>query len=110
MLFESLADSNGVDHVELFIDTLHEETAVKVLKKLSAFEKVRFAELMRAEHIKKIEGKLFEMRIRIKGDCYRFLGTTRGDTFFMTHAIKKKTDKLKRNDIEIALRRIRNLP
>lgn len=110
MLFESLGDSNGVDYIEQFIEVLDDESAQKVVNKLSAFEHVSFAELMRSEHIKKIEGKLFEMRIRIKGDCYRFLGTTRGDTFFMAHAIKKKTDKLKRNDIEIALQRVRNLP
>jgi len=109
MLFETLCDSNGVDHVELFIEALEDETAEKVLKKLEAFEQLTFAEHMSAEHIKKIEGKLFEVRIRINADCYRFFGTTRGDTFYMVHAIKKKADKPKRKDIDLAVRRISNL-
>ncbi len=109
MLFETLCDRNGVDHVVKFFETLEDETAEKVLIKLAAFKDVGFAELMRSEHLKKIEGKLFEMRVRIKGDCYRFLGTTRGATFYMTHVIIKKSDKLKRHDIDIAMQRITNL-
>ena len=110
MLFETLSDGSGIDHVEQFVCALDDEVAEKVLQKLEAFEQLTFAEHLRAEHIKKVEGKLFEVRVRIKEDCYRFFGTARSNTFYMVHAIKKKTDKLKRKDIEVALRRISNLP
>lgn len=90
MLFETLSDSSGVDHVSLFFDTLEVETAEKLIGKLSAFKDIGFVELMRSEHIKKIEGKLFEMRVPIKGDHYRFLGTTRGVHSLWSMHLKRK--------------------
>lgn len=108
MQFETQADQGGVDHVKAFLDELDTVIAKKVLTKLEHLSQCTYAQLMRSRHLKKVEGVLYELRVPIGGDTFRFLGSIGEDVLWMVHAIKKKTQKLKRKDIDLALRRINN--
>lgn len=107
MEFESKLIPDSRDFVEDFLDGLDDEVSFKILDKMSNLSQLTFLELARAEHIKKIDGDVWEVRIPIKRECYRFLSYIEHQTIFMVHAIKKKTQKLKRKDIDIAQERIK---
>ncbi|HCC05535.1 TPA: hypothetical protein DEP58_04540 [Patescibacteria group bacterium] len=108
MEFETCNIPKERNYVDEFLQSLNDHpeedktTAYKIVCKLSDWEQLDFGSLLKAEHIKKVEGKLFEVRVKIKGDCYRFLGIIKGHTFLLLHAIKKKRQKLPRKDIELA--------
>lgn len=112
MKFETKAVPDSPDHVAQFFEDLEdhpneeEATAYKILLKLDDWDVLTYEQMMAAEKLKKVEGDAFEVRVKVKGDCYRFLGYIEKDTVFMVHAIKKKTNKLSRKDIELAKNRI----
>ncbi len=107
MEFETKQTPGSRDYVADFISSLDDETADKILDKLSGWLPLDLLELARAEHIKKVEGDLWEVRVSIKKVQYRFLGYIVGRTFFMLHYIIKKYQKLKRKDIDEAIKRIK---
>lgn len=106
MEFETKFIPESKDYVADFISGLDDEIANKILDKLSDWGQLSQPELARAQHIKKIEGDLWEARVSIKKIQYRFLGYIVGQTFFMVHYIVKKYQKLKRKDINEAIKRI----
>lgn len=58
-------------------------------------------------YVEKIEGKIWALRIKHGSDDYRiFYFTFTGRKFILLHAIKKKSDKLPRQEIEVAIRRM----
>lgn len=113
MEFETKNVPGSPDHVAEFLGNLSDRaeeeqtTAYKILTKFEEWQQLTFLELTRAEHIKHIEDNLFEARVRVRRDCYRFLGYTGHDIFFMVHAIKKQQQKLARKDISLAKDRIK---
>ena len=58
-------------------------------------------------YVEKIEGKIWSLRIKHSSDYYRiFYFAFTGKKFVLLHAIKKKRDKLKKGDIELATSRM----
>lgn len=106
MEFQSKPIPESRDYVADFLEELDDETAFKILEKLEERSQRTALELERAEHIKKIEGDVWEARVRIKREQYRFLGYKENQNFWMVHAVQKKTAKLRRKDINVAIRRI----
>ena len=58
-------------------------------------------------YVEKMEGKIWSLRIKHSSDYYRILYFAfSGKKFILLHAVKKKSDKLSKRDIEIAIRRM----
>ncbi len=95
----------GDSPVQEFIDSL---SVTEQAKCLAYIETLRGSPLRLPTSIaKKVEGKLWELRPEFGGTEFRlfyFLFSENGIVF--VHALKKKTQQLKRADIELALRRM----
>jgi phage-related protein len=58
-------------------------------------------------YVEKVEGKIWSLRIKHSSDYYRiFYFAFTGKKFILLHAVKKKSDKLQKRDIEIAIARM----
>jgi phage-related protein len=58
-------------------------------------------------YVKKVSGKIYELRPGFAGSEFRIFFFWSGKTAVLLHAIIKKDQKLKRNDIEIAESRMK---
>jgi phage-related protein len=112
MQFETKAVPGSPDHVKDFLDDLidrtnpEDTTAAKIIEKLESWAPFSLEELLRVRHIKHIEGDVYSTRVKIRSNCYRFLGYPIKQTMYFVHSIIKKTDKLPRKDIALAQTRI----
>lgn len=67
----------------------------------------RFDLSLSKPYVEKVEGKLRSLRIKHSSDYYRILYFAfLGKKFILLHAVKKKSDKLSKRDIEIAIKRM----
>ena len=58
-------------------------------------------------YVEKVEGKIWSLRIKHSSDYYRILYFTFSDKkFILLHAVKKKSDKLSKRDLLIAITRM----
>ena len=58
-------------------------------------------------YVEKVEGKIWALRIKHSSDYYRiFYFAFAGRKFILLHAIKKKSDRLSKRDIAIAIDRM----
>ncbi len=58
-------------------------------------------------YVEKVEGKIWSLRIKHSSDYYRILYFTfPGKKFILLHAVKKKSDKLSKGDLLIAITRM----
>jgi phage-related protein len=76
-------------------------------------ERIRLAglETLHEPHVKHLEGKLWEMRLTGRDGIARALYiTARGKRVIVVRAFAKKTQATPRSEINLALRRARNIP
>lgn len=112
MEFEACEFPNSKNYVLEFLENLNDRrdptktTAQKILDKLVHYEKLSLGQLMRGEQIKIIVGDLYEVRVPVRGDQFRFFGYIDGDIFYTVHAIKKKQQKTPKNAISLSQERI----
>ena len=67
----------------------------------------RFGLSLGLPYVEKVQGKIWALRIKHSSDYYRILYfASSGQKFIVLHAIKKKSDKLRNADIEIAIKRM----
>ncbi|MBN1366930.1 MAG: type II toxin-antitoxin system RelE/ParE family toxin [Dehalococcoidales bacterium] len=67
----------------------------------------RFEFSLGLPYVENIEGKVWALRIKHSSDYYRiFYFAASGKKFILLHAIKKKTDRLLKRDLEIAKERM----
>jgi len=58
-------------------------------------------------YVEKVQGKIWSLRIKHSSDYYRVLYFAfSGKKFILLHAVKKKSDKLQKRDIELAIDRM----
>ena len=58
-------------------------------------------------YVEKVEGRIWELRIKHSSDFYRILYFTfSGKKFILLHALVKKSDKLPTRDIQLAIKRM----
>ena len=92
--------------VEKFLrQDVDREVAIKIVDKLKSFEQFDQQRLMLVEHIKKVD-EIYELRVRVKSENFRFLGKIVGVTFFMVHVYHKKSQKLPKKEIGVTKSRI----
>jgi len=103
---EYYEDSEGQQPVKEFIDALDIKAKAKVARTIDLLEEFGInLSMPYAEHI---EGNLWELRARLSNKRYRiiyFLNT--GKVFVLLHGFVKKTQKLSKNDLELALKRLK---
>lgn len=69
----------------------------------------RFGLSLGLPYVEKVQGKIWALRIKHSSDYYRILYFAySGKKFILLHGIKKKTDKLKNADIELAIERMQD--
>lgn len=79
---------------------------------MKIFRTIEFLEtggpFLKPPDAKKVSKNLYELRIRGK-DPIRILYTKVGDTFYLLHAFKKKTQKIPKKELKTAIDRMREL-
>jgi len=109
MEFELWKNENGVCYAEKFIKDQPDVVALKIIILLEDLSKFDFFVLLNKEKVKKIEKDIYEVRLKIQGDFYRFLFVIRGNKAWILEAFKKKTNKTPRKHVENARNRMLSL-
>lgn len=86
-----------------FTRTLQKHTYPRVLKTITLLR--NFGYFLRMPYSKRILKDLYELRIRGEQEV-RIFYTIAGDEAFLIYGIIKKSDKIPRKDLEVALKRI----
>ena len=97
--------NSGRIFVKDYIGSLDKKTQYEIYSFLQKFKSdYRFRQ---GPYCKKITGDIFEIRIKIK-DCYRILyAFLYKDTVVLLHIFKKKTNKIFRKDLKLAINRLK---
>lgn len=93
--------------IEVFIDDLRNKKAqAKIIRSFELLEKFGLA--VGLPHIRKVGANLWELRVIFAGNQYRFLFFPAAERqFVIVHAFQKKTRKLPRRDVELAIKRMK---
>jgi phage-related protein len=100
--------------VQEFLEKLKQKDNLshqRIGKKLAKFQSQSLSELRRAGELEKVDGELHELRLSV-GIEVRFLGkiidpVNKLSVVCVSHAIKKKNNKLRKQDIETAKSRLK---
>jgi len=92
--------------IEMFIASLEKSVIAKVLRTIDLLE--MFGNKLGLPHSKKIGARLFELRIRGNQEV-RILYTFYKDEAILLHGFIKKTDRIPRKEIKIALSKLASL-
>lgn len=95
----------GTKPVEEFIHSLEEKTQTKVIRALELLEE--FGIQVGIPHAKKVIGTpMWELRILGADNIRVFYVAKRQRSFLLLHGFLKKTEKTRKKDIQIALKRL----
>jgi len=92
---------DGESPVEVFLDTLTDKAAQKVI---AVFKLIENAEIVSSRFFKKLTGtNIWECRVMWQSDIYRILGfLDKGDLVVLTNGFHKKTQKTPASEIKRA--------
>ena len=99
---------SGSNPIKDFLDSLGPKQVQKVTWVLELIEEI---DVVPKQYFKKLSGTddIWEVRVIQRGESFRLLGFWDGSKFIiLVHAFKKKTQKVKRSDIDLAERRKRD--
>jgi len=94
------------DKIEKFIDSLEESTIARVLRTIDLLE--MFGHELGLPHSKKIEPRLFELRIRGRQEV-RLFYTFHHSTAVIVHGFIKKSERIPLKEIDNARRKLKEL-
>lgn len=98
--------SNGRSPVEEKIEKLAKPDQAKIYAHISMLEK--YGKRLNMPTVRRIDGKLKELRITISPGKYRiFFFFHDGDDFYLLHGILKKVQKTPKKDINTAKKRMK---
>lgn len=90
-------------------DFMREQDELTSAKLINAIELLETdAPFLKPPYIKKLQNKLYELRISGKV-AIRIFYTKKEDTYYLLHAFKKKTQKTPPKELKTALDRMREL-
>ncbi len=98
-------------HVTKFLDKTNSKDLINIYKTFKAIENLGIKHHLRTQDIKKIKGlkvDLYEIRVKTPLE-YRFLGSIKGNVFAIVHVFVKKTRKGIKKEIDLAIKRLKNL-
>ncbi|HNW16026.1 MAG TPA: type II toxin-antitoxin system RelE/ParE family toxin [bacterium] len=94
---ELMENDNGKCEALEFIENLNEKTQLKVEY---VFKLVEDLPIVPAEYLKKLSGQIYEIRVQVGSNAYRFLSFFhKGDLIVVTHGFQKKSQKTPPNEI-----------
>ncbi len=92
--------------IEKFLNTLNPETTARALRTIDLLE--AFGHELGFPHSKKVESRLFELRIRGRQEV-RLLYTFHQDAAVVLHGFIKKSERTPLREIEVARRKLKAL-
>ncbi len=97
--------SSGREIIYDYIESLDKDTENEINAFLRKFrDDYRFRQ---SPYCKKLTKDIFEIRIKVK-DCYRILyAFLHQDTVVLLHIFKKKTNKIPKKDLKLAISRLK---
>ncbi len=97
--------NSGKIFIKDYIGSLDEKAQYEIYSFLQKFKNdYRFRQ---SPYCKKIVKDIFEIRIKVK-DCYRILyAFLYKDTVILLHIFKKKTNKIPKKDLNLAINRLK---
>ncbi len=101
--------NNGKLYIGDFLDGLSEETYGKINIKLNHFQEFpSYTIFLKSKHIKYLDKKtrLCELRFKMQGHWYRFLGEWRKEVFHIVYAFRKKSNQTPIRHIDTANERL----
>jgi len=98
--------ARGTYPVRDFIDGLEKITQAKVAKYIGLL--INYGPYLRPPYIKKLQNKLYELRIPGK-IAVRIFYAVYDNEYYLLHAFKKKSNKTPRNELKIALDRLKEI-
>jgi phage-related protein len=98
--------ARGAYPVRDFIDGLEKITQAKVAKYIELL--INYGPYLRPPYIKKMQNKLYELRIPGK-IAVRIFYAVYDNEYYLLHAFKKKSNKTPRNELKIALDRLKEI-
>ncbi len=102
-IIEFYETAAGSPPVQEFLSSLSAKARQKCLSDIDLLAMMGIS--LRASHIKKLEGDVWELRPEFGGTEYRIFFATYGNTCVLVHAVTKKRQKVARSDIVLAQRR-----
>ena len=110
-LIEFCTSSGGRHYVPEEIKHIAErdpDAATKIIDDLDLLERFSLQELIKSEHVEKMEGQknLYALRISWNGMEYRILFGIFGSTYWLSNLFDKKDRKTRTNEITTALGRL----
>ena len=96
----------GTYPVKEFMEAQEKTTFMKIFRSIEFLE--TGGPFLKPPYAKKIDKNLYELRVRGK-DAVRILYTKIGDTFYLLHAFKKKTQKIPEKELKTAIDRMKQL-
>lgn len=91
------------NEIKLFIQSLQKSSIAKSVRIMDRLQQYGLSIGM--PFVKKIDNNLYELRVCGNEDI-RYLFITRGTIFYIVHAFKKKTNRITKNDLTIAKKRM----
>lgn len=105
---EYYTKEDGTSLIKDFIDGLPLKAKARTVKTLDLLES--YGIQMGEPHIKYVAKKLWELRIKAREGIFRFFFTTkRGRTIILLHGFQKKTEKIPKRELDVALRRMKEI-
>jgi phage-related protein len=98
---------SGEYPVRKFLDKIDVKARAKCYSYVGLLQERGLA--LARSHLAKVEDGIWELRPEWQGVEYRLLFTSYKNQFIMVHALKKKSDKLRSRDLDIARRRAREV-
>jgi len=98
--------SSGKEIIYNYIESLDKDTENRITTFIRKFrDDYRFRQ---EPYCKKVSKNIFEIRIKAK-DCYRVLyAFLYKDTVVLLHIFKKKTNKIPKKDLKLAINRLKS--
>jgi phage-related protein len=93
----------GSPPVQEFLSSLSAKARQKCLSYIDLLAMMGLS--LRASHIRKIEGDIWELRPEFGGTEYRIFFATYGNRCVLVHAVTKKRQKVARGDITLSQQR-----
>lgn len=90
-----------------FIESLSDKHQAKIVHRIDLLAET--GNTLKEPHVKKLEGKIWELRVQASPNIYRILYFTDiGKDIVLLHGFTKKTQKTPRKEIEIATERMKD--
>lgn len=105
---EYYTNPNGQSPIKDFVDGLPLKAKARTMKMLDLLEE--YGTQMGEPHVKHLSRELWELRVRAREGIFRLLFTVRTDRIIiLLHGFQKKTERLPKRELDLALRRMREM-